>query len=171
MTPNHRTAAPDLADPPQPTAADRRLVLFTALGVVAADWASKTIAAATLDDGAIELGSLLTLRLGHNSGVAFGIGVDLPAVVLVAVTGAVTLVLVRWAFSGLLPSRTGAGLMLGGAVGNLGDRVVGGSVVDFLDLGWWPSFNLADVALTIGVALGIWASLREDTAPSSNRKV
>ncbi|HAS09045.1 MAG TPA: lipoprotein signal peptidase, partial [Acidimicrobiaceae bacterium] len=54
-----------------------------------------------------------------------------------------------------------AGLLLGGAVANLVDRLIGGTVVDFLDLGWWPSFNLADVALVVGCGLLVVDSLRE----------
>lgn len=50
---------------------------------------------------------------------------------------------------------------------NLGDRLVGGTVVDFLDLGWWPSFNVADIAITTGVALVLLAALRPPSAPPS----
>lgn len=56
-----------------------------------------------------------------------------------------------------------AGRLLGGAVVNLGDRILGGSVVDFLDLGWWPSFNLANVALVTGCILLVVVSWRTPT--------
>lgn len=55
----------------------------------------------------------------------------------------------------------GLALQLGGAIGNLIDRVVKGYVVDFLDFRFWPVFNLADTAITIGVALLCWEILRE----------
>lgn len=53
------------------------------------------------------------------------------------------------------------GLLLGGAVGNLLDRLFFGAVIDFIDLGFWPSFNFADSANTIGVAILLWQWLRE----------
>jgi len=56
----------------------------------------------------------------------------------------------------VLPSRllrVAMGLLLGGALGNLFDRVRAGEVVDFIAVGWWPMFNLADSAIVIGIAL------------------
>ena len=53
------------------------------------------------------------------------------------------------------------GLLAGGALGNLADRVRAGAVTDFIDLPLWPPFNLADMAITAGVALLAWAYLRE----------
>ena len=138
----------------------RRLVIATAAGVAFADWATKALAAVALDDP-IRVGSVLTLRLGHNPGVAFGLGDRLPGGVLVALTAALTVVLAVAALRGTFPSSAAAGLVMGGAVANLVDRVIGGSVVDFLDVGWWPSFNLADAALTVGCALLLLVSLRE----------
>lgn len=113
-----------------------------------------------LDTRSIDIGGVLTLRLGHNPGIAFGLGNRLPSGVIIAVTAAVTVVLAVVAFRGLFPSPVAAGLVLGGAVGNLVDRLIGGTVVDFLDLGWWPSFNLADVAISTGVGLMLLLSFR-----------
>lgn len=138
-----------------------RVLVATAAGVAAVDWGTKALAAVTLDDAPVRLGSLLTLRLGHNPGVAFGLGDALPAGVVVAVTAAVTVVLAVAALRGAFTSNVLAGLLLGGAVANLVDRLIGGTVVDFLDLGWWPSFNLADVALVVGCGLLVLDSLRE----------
>jgi len=56
--------------------------------------------------------------------------------------------------------RLGLGILLGGALGNLIDRVRLGAVVDFIDVPWWPTFNFADVAVVVGVALVVWAVLR-----------
>ena len=72
----------------------------------------------------------------------------------------VTAGLIVLAVRGELPSPTGSGLIIGGAVGNVGDRLLGGTVVDFIALSWWPSFNLADVLLTAGVVVSLLASLR-----------
>ena len=134
-------------------------------GLVAlVDWATKALAAVAFDERSVEVAGVLTLQLSHNSGIAFGLGNRLPSAVLIAVTAAVTIVLVVAALRGAFPSSAAAGLLLGGAIANLGDRIVGGSVVDFLDIGWWPSFNLADVALTVGCVLLVVSSWRE---PSS----
>jgi len=141
-------------------------VVGVAAIVALVDWATKVLATVTLEDAPVELGSLITLRLSHNPGVAFGLGDRLPGPVLIVVTAAVTVVLAVAAIRGMFPSRVAAGLVLGGAVANLADRVIGGTVVDFLDLGWWPSFNAADVALSVGCALLVLMSLRaEATEP------
>jgi signal peptidase II len=122
------------------------------------------LATAALDDQPIEVGSVLTLRLSHNAGVAFGMGDRLPGWAVIALTAGVTVLIVVAALRGFFPSRAAAGLLVGGAVANLGDRAIGGSVVDFLDLGWWPSFNLADVALSGGCLWLIVTSWRQPPA-------
>ena len=135
-----------------------------------ADWSTKALASTTLDDRSIDVGSVMTLRLSHNPGVAFGVGSRLPDAVVIGVTAAITAVLAVAALRGFFPSRVAAGLLLGGAVANVVDRVLGGTVVDFLDLGWWPSFNVADASLSVGCVLMILASIRPppsgETTPS-----
>lgn len=135
--------------------------------VAVVDWATKAAATVTLEDAPVKVGSLITLRLSHNPGVAFGLGDRLPGPVLIALTAAVTVVLGVAAIRGMFPSRVAAGLVLGGAVANLADRVVGGTVVDFLDLGWWPSFNLADVAVVGGCLLLVVVSWYTPAATSA----
>ena len=71
-----------------------------------------------------------------------------------------TIVLLVAALRGALTPWWAAGLVLGGAVANLADRLLGGTVTDFFDLGWWPSFNLADGWLTTGCVVLALASLR-----------
>ena len=83
--------------------------------------------------------------------------------ITIAVSVAVVLVVAREH----LPSATGAALIAGGAIGNVADRAIGGTVVDFIDLGWWPSFNLADVYLTVGVVLTSFASRHPSAEPDS----
>ncbi len=131
--------------------------------VVVADQASKAAIEAHLVPGQ-HVGVLgpLGLTLSHNSGVAFGLaggaGVGLVAVTLVAL-----------GFIGFLfwrnPTRPGmwvaVGLLAGGALGNLADRIRAGVVTDYIDLPHWPPFNLADTAITIGVVLLAIAYLRE----------
>ena len=140
------------------------MVAVVAFAAVAVDWVTKAVATVTLDDRPVELGTILTLRLSRNPGVAFGLGDGLPGPVIITLTAVVTVVMAVAALRGAFPSRVAAGLVVGGAVANLGDRVLGGSVVDFLDLGWWPSFNLADVALCVGCGLLVLGSVREPDA-------
>lgn len=107
------------------------------------------------------------LTLGFNTGVSFGIGKDFldayPFVLalfkIVVATG-----LAAWAATTQSAlERTGLSLIAGGAVGNAIDRWLQGAVTDFLDLHWagwhWPTFNMADVAITSGVGLILLAAL------------
>jgi signal peptidase II len=153
----------EVVAPPVPGTRRWTLVAIAA-AVVLADWTTKILAAVALDDGPVRVGPILTLRLGHNPGVAFGLGDRLPSGLLLGLTFAVTMLLAVAAFRGVFPSTAPAGLVLGGAIANLLDRFIGGTVVDFLDLGWWPSFNVADAALVVGCALLFVASLREPPA-------
>lgn len=123
--------------------------------VVVADQGAKALAEAQITVGEqIEVLGPLELTLTHNEGVAFGIaggaGVPLVLVTLCA------LAVIGYLFS-RNPTRPGmwvaVGLIAGGALGNLADRVRADAVTDFIDLPPWPPFNLADVAITFGVAL------------------
>ncbi len=104
----------------------------------------------------------LGLTLSHNRGVAFGLagggGAPLVLVTLVA------LGVVLYLFS-RNPTRpwmwVATGLLAGGAVGNLTDRIRAGAVTDFVDLPHWPPFNLADMSITAGVILLVLIYLRE----------
>ncbi len=99
----------------------------------------------------------------RNTGVAFSLlsNLDsdwLPTVLIAATLLAVAAVIVYIHYLPERgPARLGLGLILGGAVGNLIDRVRFGYVIDFLDLHWrhrhWPAFNVADIGLTVGIAL------------------
>ena len=133
-------------------------MLAIASVVALVDWGAKLVAVAALDDGPVELGSVMTLRLSWNPGVAFGLGDFLPGPALIGLTALVTIVLGAGALRGAFTPWWAAGLVLGGAIANLGDRMIGGTVVDFLDLGWWPSFNVADVWITGGCVLLVLAS-------------
>ena len=135
-------------------------VLTIAAVAAVLDWLVKALATVTLDDDPVEVGSLVTLRLSHNPGVAFGMGDWVAGPVLIAMTAVVTFVLGVAAVRGALGPWWAAGLVLGGAFANLVDRVIGGTVVDFVDLEWWPSFNLADVWLTVGCVILVLLSLR-----------
>ena len=143
----------------------RRVLVAVALAVIAVDLATKAWASAALDANGIDLPGPLDLRLAYNRGVAFSLFNDMPAGATIAITAAVTAVLAIAAWRGLLPTIP-AGLILGGALANLLDRLQGGSVVDLLYTSWWPTFNLADAFLTIGVVLLAVASV----VPTRNRQ-
>ncbi|MFP5319146.1 MAG: signal peptidase II [Acidimicrobiia bacterium] len=128
---------------------------------IAVDLATKAWATTALADRGIDLPGPLDLRLAYNRGVAFGLFDGAPPVLMIALTGALTVVLGLMAWRAAIPAVP-AGLMLGGAVANLLDRLIGGSVVDVLHTGWWPTFNLADSFITVGAGLLALLSLRPE---------
>ena len=146
-------------------------VLFaTAAVVFALDRLTKVWAAHALADRPIDLiGGVLTLRYTTNSGGAFSLGQRTPwlfAGATLIVSGLIVLMAFR---SRNAMSALGLGLVLGGALGNLADRALrgpglSGHVVDFIDLHWWPVFNVADSAIVIGAVVLAWASFREEPA-------
>jgi signal peptidase II len=134
--------------------------------VVVADQAAKAAIEARLVPGEdVDVLGPVGLTLSHNSGVAFGlaIGGGTRPVVLTAIA----LLVVGYVFA-RNPTRPGmwvaAGLLAGGALGNLADRVRADAVTDYVQVGSWPAFNLADVAVTAGVLLLALAYAREGGA-------
>ncbi|MDX6441187.1 MAG: signal peptidase [Gaiellaceae bacterium] len=125
-----------------------------ALAAVAADQLTKHIVASqlALGDGVHVLGPFWIHHV-RNSGIAFGFFSQATAVVIVLTGLAVAWMLLYFARSGarhpILP--VALGLVIGGSTSNLLDRVRLGYVTDFLDLRWWPSFNLADSFIVVGV--------------------
>lgn len=108
----------------------------------------------TLSESRPVVEDVLHITYIENSGGAFGLLAD--SQLLLMVGSAVALGVVAWMMIAQPPSRTmlaGGGLVLGGAAGNLLDRVSSGGVTDYLDLRVWPIFNLADVAIVSGVML------------------
>jgi signal peptidase II len=123
--------------------------------VVALDQGAKALVEANLYPGEqVDLLGPLSLTLAHNRGVAFGLAGDGGGLLVAFAVG--SLIFIGWLFS-RHPSRpwmwVAVGLLAGGAIGNLADRVRADAVTDYIDLLTWPPFNLADVAITIGVAL------------------
>jgi lipoprotein signal peptidase len=76
--------------------------------------------------------------------------------ILVALFGGICLIGWQGYFFQHRAAQLGLGMALGGACSNVYDQLRHGVVVDFLDLGWWPVFNFADVAITIGVTMALW---------------
>jgi signal peptidase II len=132
-----------------------RLLGFVAALVAALDQATKTLALETLDEPLDVLGDLVTLRITINSGGAFGVLQGVPGFFLVATIGIIVAILVWARHVEQRPWLVALGLVLGGGVGNVVDRVLRdhGGVVDFVDLHWWPVFNVADACIVTGVGL------------------
>lgn len=135
-------------------------VTFT---VAAVDLASKVWASRALRNRPEDLPGPLDLRLGYNRGIAFSFLTEVPVAVIVILTSLVAVALVVAAARGSAPLLP-AGLVLGGALGNLVDRTHNGSVVDMFHTSFWPTFNLADVAICVGAALWVLQSSRSSRA-------
>jgi signal peptidase II len=109
----------------------------------------------------------------HNTGAAFGIFPEGGAVFLIiaVVVAAIILYYYRQLPEGMLLIRLALGLQLGGALGNVLDRVRLGYVVDFLHVEYWPVFNVADSCIVIGVALLALEMLREERQAAGQPQV
>ncbi len=145
-------------------------LLLMMLLALLTDGASKTWAEQRLDlyQPMPVLGDLFRLTLGYNTGVAFGMFAN-GGVGPLVLTGIIIVGMVIWLVStlrsGELPHTAAApiGLILGGAIANFADRLPDGRVTDFLDAGFgstrFPTFNLADTFIVIGVIFILWLSL------------
>ncbi len=121
--------------------------------VIALDQGAKELIEARLVTGEhVDLLGPLGFTLAHNRGVAFGLASGGGAALVALTVAALIFVGVLFARNPTRPWIWVAfGLLAGGAIGNLADRVRAGAVTDYIDLLSWPPFNLADVAITLGV--------------------
>ena len=156
--------------PARPRSA-RRLTLLTvavAVAVVAVDQLTKSWAVNALDDRDIHLIWTLRLHLTFNAGMAFSQGRGLGPVIGVLALVVVVVLLASLRKGGSVLSAVAVGLVIGGAAGNVLDRLfrageggfLSGRVVDFIDFQWYPIFNLADAAIVIGGILLLFFSFR-----------
>ena len=139
-----------------------------ALALAATDLVLKAWAQPSLDGGRrVDLG-FIDLELAYNSGAAFSLGAGLPSWLVIAVPAVITAGVAVFAWRAAVdawwPMLAGLSAILAGAVANLADRTVDGVVTDYLHTGWWPTFNLANVFITLGAATLALALLRSDTA-------
>lgn len=145
----------------------RRVLVSSAAALAVLDLLVKVGALQALGHGshgtALDFG-LFNVRVAYNTGAAFSLGSSLPPWTVVLATAALVallaVVLFRSAPQLTVPSRAGAALLLGGALGNLVDRLDGAGVVDYLHTGWFPTFNLADVFVVTGAGLLVLGTLR-----------
>ena len=159
-----------MPEPPVRGLGRRHIVLalgLTALAVYVLDQITKAVAKSALEgkEPVEVVGGLLRMRLVLNPGAAFGIAGG-ATIVFTIVAAAVAIAIVRMARTlHSVPWAIALGLLLGGALGNLTDRVLRepglfrGHVVDFLELPHWPVFNVADMAICTAAAALVLLSL------------
>lgn len=143
-------------DPPRWVRALGIAVVVVVLDQITKTWAVRALA----DDRTIDLVGSLRFNLAFNTGASFSIGSGFGP--LFAVVIVVVVVLLLRFVRGVpgRPALVAVGLVVGGAIGNLVDRIfrdgdgfLGGAVVDFIDLQWWPIFNVADIGVVGGALL------------------
>ena len=146
----------------------RVMLISLIAAAVVGDQLTKTAALSLLSQGtAVPVLPGFNLSLGFNTGASFGMMGGFMAgkpLLMAALTGALTIAFAVMAFRAQPAlERAGLALVVGGALGNIIDRLRQGAVTDFLDFYWrdwhWPTFNVADIAITLGTVLILAASL------------
>jgi signal peptidase II len=153
--------------------ASRRLLLAGLVVVLGAlGWAARAAVESGLAGGRVVDLGVLQLRLLHNPGVAFSLGAGLPTGVVAAGTGLVVLVIAGYAWRVApdvpLPGLIGLAAVVAGAVTNLIDRLTDGTVTDYFHTGWFATFNVPDVFISVGAVLAavtLVTAQREPEAP------
>jgi signal peptidase II len=146
-----------------------RLVLATAVTALLVDVITKAVAVGVLTPGQRVplLGEHVWCALTRNAGAAFSWGVTYTVELAVVVAAIIAVLAWRSRHVASVTAAIAMGLVLGGAAGNLADRVfrspgpLRGAVVDFLAIGWGPVFNAADVCVVVGVAILTWRLLAD----------
>lgn len=157
-----------LRDPDRPTkmTGSRSFVAVAALAaLVGCDHATKSIAKASLEHAPpVDLvRRALELRYTENTDVGFNLlrwiplHVRGPLLLVVGLTSIALLAFILFRLSATRAVRGALVLILAGALGNVSDRLVRGYVVDFIHVSHWPVFNVADICVSAGVALLLWA--------------
>lgn len=133
-----------------------------ALGLAAGQGAGWAVTAFVSPGGErVLIPHVISLTVLHNRGIAFGLFGRLSAIaaVVLALTVLTALFYNRGAWPAAPASQWGFGLMLGGALGNIIDRLRFGYVVDYVDVHIWPVFNLADAAIVVGAGMLVATSV------------
>jgi len=151
-----------------------RLVLLIAIGAtIGCDRVSKHVAATRLSERSRQsfLADTFRLEYAENAGGFLGLGADWPRPVRTAVFGAgnallVVLFVVAWRRGWPMRTLLGVALFVGGGISNLLDRIVHGTVIDFMNIGIGPLgtgiFNVADMAIMLGLGIVILETCRSD---------
>ncbi len=149
------------------------LSLVTVLSVIFLDRITKVFFSRVLDVGESipVLGSMLTMTLVHNTGIAFGLFRDQGIVFIIVPISAILLLIYNIFYYHHNREELSSAyivafsMILGGAIGNLIDRIVFGYVIDFIDFQIWPVFNIADSSITVGAVIIAFMCI-----PKKNRK-
>ncbi|MCH7801913.1 MAG: signal peptidase II [Chloroflexi bacterium] len=131
-------------------------LVATVAVVLASDQITKAIIRATLDLGeSWPVDGFFRITHGINTGSAFGLFQGQTLILAIASVAAIGFIIYfyRTQTESTLITRITIGLLLGGAIGNLIDRLAAGEVTDFIDVGRWPIFNLADSSIVVGMIL------------------
>jgi signal peptidase II len=147
---------------PVPALTRPRVLAFAIAAVVVVADRITTSLAVDHVHGVTHLWGPLGLALTFNSGFAFSLFSGRATAVTVLLCIGIVVLAVAVAQVRTVPLAVGAGLVLGGALGNLSERIVGGhggQVPDFITLDYWPTFNLADACVTVGVVIVVVAML------------
>ncbi len=172
-----RTAEATKPSAPTPTTPWLRRALFfgAALAVLALDQISKELVRTFMDRGDTWPDGW-PVRLHHvtNTGAAFGILKDQTGFLIVTTVIGVAAIYLYYRYPPFdhLAAPIAIGMMLGGAIGNLVDRIRLGKVTDFVDFPLWPSFNVADSSITVGIVVLLlgYALFAERAPPKAKRE-
>jgi signal peptidase II len=149
-------------------------LIAVAFAAIVADQLTKQIVVAQLEFGeSVDVIGPLSIHHVRNSGIAFGLFSTWASAVTLLTAVAVAWMIAYFARSGarhpVLP--VALGLLIGGSAGNLVDRLRQGHVTDFLDLRYWPAFNLADAFIVVGVAILLAALIAAERHPRLQRRL
>ena len=144
------------------------LALLSAAVLLIVDQLTKWWALEVLEGGRIvDIVWTLRLRLVFNTGAAFSSFQGLGPLLGIAAAGVAAILLLNRRLARGGPSAVSVGCIAGGALGNLTDRLfrsgdgfLGGAVVDFIDVQWWPVWNVADMGVVVGGAALVWCTYR-----------
>jgi signal peptidase II len=147
-------------------------LVAVAFAAILADQLTKQLVVTQLDFGeSVDVAGPLSIHHVRNSGIAFGLFSTWASAVTLLTAIAVAWMVAYFARSGarhpVLP--VALGLLIGGSAGNLVDRLRLGHVTDFLDLRYWPAFNLADTFIVVGVAILLAALIASERHPRRPR--
>jgi signal peptidase II len=156
----------------------RLALLAAALVMVGCDHVSKQVAKTTLEGAAPHslIGRVLDLQYRENRDAAFELlrwmpaGARAPVLIIAGALAIAVLVVMLLRRRRLDLTTVAVLLVLAGAAGNYGDRLMRGYVIDFIHLSYWPVFNLADAYLSVGIALLLLATRVSAPAASSRRR-
>jgi signal peptidase II len=142
-----------------------RLAALVSVAVLVLDQVTKAVVRGSIDRGEVdEVTSFFDLVHVRNDGVAFG-ALGGSGLVIVLVAAALVALLVYFTTHADKPLMwLPTGMLLGGAIGNIVDRVRLGAVTDFLKFPQWPAFNVADIFVTVGVFVLLWVIERDARA-------